>query len=178
MEEFVFKLVLLGDMGTGKSSLVMRFVRGEFHEHSESTIGAAFLSKSCEVDRAPTRIEIWDTAGQERYRSLAPMYYRGSQAAIVVFDITSKESFEGAKRWARDLQRSSEPGLVIALAGNKADLEHVRKVDAGEAESWARETGLIYYETSARSGAQVSDLFMEVRSRIWCPNRVAMMLDR
>lgn len=161
----MFKLVLLGDAGVGKSALVMRFVRDEYLEASESTIGAAFLSKSIELDnRTPVRIEIWDTAGQERYRSLAPMYFRGAQAAVVVFDITSRESFEGAKRWIRDLQRSSEEGLVILLAGNKSDLGSIRRVAADEAERYANESGLSYMETSARTAQNVEKAFFEVCS--------------
>ena len=170
-EEQVFKLVLLGDSGVGKSACVLRFVRDQYVEATESTIGAAFLSKSFEIDRRPVRAEIWDTAGQERYRSLAPMYYRGAQAAIVVFDITHRESFEGAKRWVRDLQRASEPGLVIALFGNKLDLaERLRKVDTAEAQAYASEAGLLFYETSARTAHNVSDAFIQVSS--WrCPLR-------
>ena len=160
----MFKLVLLGDAGVGKSALVLRFVRDEWSESSESTIGAAFLSKSFSVDRAPVRCEIWDTAGQERYRALAPMYYRGAAAALIVYDITSLESFEGAKRWVRELQRTSEPGLVIALCANKADLAHARKVGAAEGAAFAAEGGLLFLETSARSGVNVNEVFMEVRA--------------
>ena len=138
------KLVLLGDAGVGKSALVLQFVRGTFVEASESTIGAAFLSKSVEIDRAPVRMEIWDTAGQERYRNLAPMYYRGSQAAIGVFDVSSRDSFEGAKRWVRDLQHSNdESNIIIAFAGNKVDLERHRRVDYAEAQAYAEEAGLV-----------------------------------
>jgi len=165
MEELVFKLVLLGDAGVGKSALVLRFVRDEWSESSESTIGAAFLSKSFTVDRAPVRCEIWDTAGQERYRALAPMYYRGAAAALIVYDMTSRESFEGAKRWVHELQRTSEPGLVVALVANKADMGHARKVDAAEAAAFAAEDGLVFMETSARSGLNVAEVFIEVRGR-------------
>merc|ERR1712205_48184 len=117
-----FKLVLLGDSAVGKSSLVLRFVRGQFFEYQESTIGAAFLTQTVALNDTTVKFEIWDTAGQERYRSLAPMYYRGAAAAIVVFDITNKESFNGAKSWVKELQRRGDPNVVIALAGNKADL--------------------------------------------------------
>merc|ERR1711906_30660 len=97
------KLVLLGDMGAGKSSLVLRFVKGQFLDYQESTIGAAFLTQTVAVNDATVKFEIWDTAGQERYHSLAPMYYRGAAAAIVVYDITNKESFNGAKSWVKEL---------------------------------------------------------------------------
>ncbi|XP_013910062.1 PREDICTED: ras-related protein Rab-5B [Thamnophis sirtalis] len=124
-----FKLVLLGESAVGKSSLVLRFVKGQFHEYQESTIGAAFLTQSVCLDDTTVKFEIWDTAGQERYHSLAPMYYRGAQAAIVVYDITNQETFARAKTWVKELQRQASPNIVIALAGNKADLANKRMVD-------------------------------------------------
>eukprot|EP00630_Chrysocystis_fragilis_P010225 CAMPEP_0197411006 /NCGR_PEP_ID=MMETSP1165-20131217/31743_1 /TAXON_ID=284809 /ORGANISM="Chrysocystis fragilis, Strain CCMP3189" /LENGTH=228 /DNA_ID=CAMNT_0042937517 /DNA_START=45 /DNA_END=731 /DNA_ORIENTATION=- len=127
-----FKLVLLGDTAVGKSCLVVRFVRDEFFEFQEPTIGAAFLTQSVTLENATVKFEIWDTAGQERYRSLAPMYYRGAAAAIVVYDITNKESFNGAKSWVKELQRRGDPNVVIALAGNKADLHSKRRVACEE----------------------------------------------
>ncbi|KHJ88154.1 Ras family protein [Oesophagostomum dentatum] len=110
------------DFFSGKSSLVLRFVKGQFHEYQESTIGAAFLTQTVCLDDATVKFEIWDTAGQERYHSLAPMYYRGAQAAIVVYDITNQESFQKAKNWVKELQRQASPNIVMALAGNKADM--------------------------------------------------------
>lgn len=124
-----FKLVLLGESAVGKSSLVLRFVKGQFHEFQESTIGAAFLTQTVCLDDTTVKFEIWDTAGQERYHSLAPMYYRGAQAAIVVYDITNEESFSRAKNWVKELQRQASPNIVIALSGNKADLANKRAVD-------------------------------------------------
>uniref|UniRef100_A0A672UNJ8 RAB5B, member RAS onco family n=1 Tax=Strigops habroptila TaxID=2489341 RepID=A0A672UNJ8_STRHB len=124
-----FKLVLLGESAVGKSSLVLRFVKGQFHEYQESTIGAAFLTQSVCLDDTTVKFEIWDTAGQERYHSLAPMYYRGAQAAIVVYDITNQETFARAKTWVKELQRQASPSIVIALAGNKADLASKRMVE-------------------------------------------------
>ncbi|PPD72070.1 hypothetical protein GOBAR_DD31021 [Gossypium barbadense] len=99
------KLVLLGDVGTGKTSLVLRFVKGQFSDFQESTIGAAFFTQVLSLNEATVKFDIWDTAGQERYHSLAPMYYRGAAAAIVVYDITNSESFERAKKWVQELQR-------------------------------------------------------------------------
>ncbi|MBA0865978.1 hypothetical protein Goshw_016809, partial [Gossypium schwendimanii] len=142
--------VLLGDVGAGKSSLVLRFVKGQFVEFQESTIGAAFFSQTLAVNDATVKFEIWDTAGQERYHSLAPMYYRGAAAAIIVYDITNQRcgmtygvrkicngihrilqaSFERAKKWVQELQAQGNPGMVMALAGNKVDLLDARKVAA------------------------------------------------
>lgn len=100
-----FKLVLLGESAVGKSSLVLRFVKGQFHEYQESTIGAAFLTQTVSMEDSEVKFEIWDTAGQERYNSLAPMYYRGAQAAIVVYDILNQDSFQRAQTWVSELQR-------------------------------------------------------------------------
>ncbi|KAJ8601612.1 hypothetical protein CTAYLR_009771 [Chrysophaeum taylorii] len=157
-----FKLVLLGDTAVGKSCLVVRFVRDEFFEFQEPTIGAAFLTQSVNLENATVKFEIWDTAGQERYRSLAPMYYRGAAAAIVVYDITNKESFNGAKSWVKELQRRGDPNVVIALAGNKADLHTKRRVEYEEAQKYAEENCILHMETSAKNATNVKDLFREI----------------
>ena len=130
-------------------------MKGHYYEHQESTIGAAFLTQSVTVDNVIVKFEIWDTAGQERYHSLAPMYYRGAQASIIVYDITNPESFERAKTWVRELQRQASPNIVIALAGNKADLDNQRKVEYEEGAKYADENGLIFLETSAKSSQNV-----------------------
>eukprot|EP01138_Halocafeteria_seosinensis_P005349 gb/GECG01005468.1/.p1 GENE.gb/GECG01005468.1/~~gb/GECG01005468.1/.p1 ORF type:complete len:180 (+),score=20.44 gb/GECG01005468.1/:1-540(+) len=122
------KLVLLGNTSVGKSCLVVQFVRKEWYDYQEPTIGAAFLQQSVTLDDVTVKYEIWDTAGQERYRSLAPMYYRGAGAAIVVYDITNKESFDGAKSWITELQRRGDKNCIIALAGNKSDMAEEREV--------------------------------------------------
>jgi len=161
-----FKLVLLGDTAVGKSCLVVRFVRDEFFEFQEPTIGAAFLTQTVALEDATIKFEIWDTAGQERYRSLAPMYYRGASAAIVVYDITNKDSFNGAKTWVNELQRRGDPNVVIALAGNKMDLEHKRKVEFEEASTYAQENGILHMETSAKSATNVKALFVEIARKL------------
>ena len=168
---FQFKLVLLGDSAVGKSSLVLRFVRGQFFEYQESTIGAAFLTQTVALNDTTVKFEIWDTAGQERYHSLAPMYYRGAAAAIVVYDITNRDTFQRAKQWVKELQRQGNPNIVIALAGNKSDLNSKRKVEPEEAESCAAQFGAAIAQfgairrnsiahfgaTVAQFGAQLSD---------------------
>ncbi|MCO5549833.1 hypothetical protein L7F22_003307 [Adiantum nelumboides] len=160
------KLVLLGDMGAGKSSLVLRFVKGQFQEFQESTIGAAFFSQTVAVNETTVKFEIWDTAGQERYHSLAPMYYRGAAAAIIVFDITNNDSFVRAKKWVQELQRQGNENLVMALAGNKSDLASKRKVESEEAQTYSEENGLFYLETSAKSAQNVNELFYEIARRL------------
>jgi small GTP-binding protein len=161
-----FKLVLLGESSVGKSSLVLRFVKGQFHEFQESTIGAAFLTQTVQIDDTTVKFEIWDTAGQERYHSLAPMYYRGAQAAIVVYDITNKETFHKAQTWIKELQRQASPNIVIALAGNKLDLASKRAVSYEDAKAYADECSLLFMETSAKTAANVMDIFTSIAKKL------------
>uniref|UniRef100_A0A7S1S1H3 Uncharacterized protein n=1 Tax=Alexandrium catenella TaxID=2925 RepID=A0A7S1S1H3_ALECA len=162
-KSFHFKLVLLGDASVGKSCLVVRFAKGEFYEYQEPTIGAAFMTQTVNLNDVTVKFEIWDTAGQERYKSLAPMYYRGSAAAVVVYDITSKESFDAAKAWVGELQQTD---ALIALAGNKSDLDTSRKIRKEDAQAYADEMGIIFMETSAKSGTYVNELFREIAVKL------------
>ena len=132
----------------------------------ESTIGAAFLTQTVVLDDVTVRFEIWDTAGQERYHSLAPMYYRGAQAAVVVYDITSIESFERAQSWIRELQRQGNPNIVLALAGNKLDRAEARQVDLATAQNYAKENGILFMETSAKSAVNVNELFLAIAQKL------------
>lgn len=150
----------------GKSSLVLRFVKGQFHEYQESTIGAAFLTQTVNLDDTTVKFEIWDTAGQERYHSLAPMYYRGAQAAIVVYDITNQDTFQRAKTWVKELQRQASPNIVIALSGNKADLASKRMVDYEEAQAYAEENSLLFMETSAKTAMNVNEIFLAIAKKL------------
>ncbi|KAK3191747.1 Vacuolar protein sorting-associated protein 21 [Lecanicillium sp. MT-2017a] len=176
------KLVLLGEAAVGKSSLVLRFVNNDFQENKEPTIGAAFLTQKCNLPTRTIKFEIWDTAGQERFASLAPMYYRNAQAALVVYDITKPTSLVKAKHWVAELQRQASPGIVIALVGNKLDLAtessgaddgddgddsgDARKVPTEEAQAYAEEESLLFFETSAKTGVNVSEVFTAIANAI------------
>jgi len=165
-KQFQFKLVLLGDSAVGKSSLVLRFVKKQFYEYQESTIGAAFLTQTVNVKDYVVKFEIWDTAGQERYHSLAPMYYRGAASAVVVYDLTNRQSFVRAKSWVKELQKQGNPNIVIALAGNKLDLQEKRQVESDEAKSYADENGIMFMETSAKTDHNVTSLFEQIALKL------------
>ncbi|KAL1296999.1 hypothetical protein AAFC00_004595 [Neodothiora populina] len=193
------KLVLLGEAAVGKSSLVLRFVNNDFQPNKEPTIGAAFLTKKITLPTRQIKFEIWDTAGQERFASLAPMYYRNAQAALVVYDLTKPSSLVKARHWVAELQRQASPGIVIALCGNKSDLcgedseglgaddddddetaaatetaaeddadlnGDARKVSTREAKAYADEENLLFFETSAKNGTNVTDVFTAIANAI------------
>lgn len=163
-------------------------MNNDFQPNKEPTIGAAFLTQKCQLPNRTIKFEIWDTAGQERFASLAPMYYRNAQSALVVYDITKPSSLVKAKHWVAELQRQASPGIVIALVGNKLDLcdddapeteqaegedetaeddtGSARKVSAKEAKSYADEENLLFFETSAKTGHNVSEVFTAIANAI------------
>lgn len=168
------KLVLLGEAAVGKSSLVLRFVSNDFQENKEPTIGAAFLTQKCTIGDRTIKYEIWDTAGQERFASLAPMYYRNAQAALVVYDITKPASFIKARHWVKELHEQASKDITIALVGNKYDLvsdendsdDSLRKVSVDEGRALAEEEGLLFFETSAKTLYNVNEVFVAIGSKI------------
>ncbi|KAJ6226236.1 ras-related protein rab-5c [Anaeramoeba flamelloides] len=161
-----YKVVLLGDSGVGKSCLVLRFVRNEFFDNREPTIGASYLTKSLTVSEKEIKLQIWDTAGQERYQSLAPMYYRGSEVAIIVFDITSNDSYSRAKQWVDELYEKGIPDLIIGFVGNKSDLEEKRAIKKSDAKEYCSLHNLHYFETSAKTSKNVNEMFFSLAQEL------------
>ena len=125
----MFKCVIIGDTGVGKSNLLSRFARDEFTKDSKSTIGVEFATRQIEHDGKTIEAQVWDTAGQERYRAITAAYYRGAIGALLVYDITKRESFENCERWLRELRAHADPSIVAMLVGNKCDLRHLKAVD-------------------------------------------------
>lgn len=170
------KLVLLGEAAVGKSSLVLRFVSNDFQENKEPTIGAAFLTQRCTIGDKNIKFEIWDTAGQERFANLAPLYYRNSQAALVVYDVTKPASFIKARHWVKELKEQAPKNIIIALCGNKYDLildgetgaeiENSRQVSIEEGQNLASEEGALFFETSAKTAYNVNEVFMTIGEKI------------
>ncbi|XP_036842549.1 ras-related protein Rab-31-like isoform X2 [Oncorhynchus mykiss] len=156
------KVCLLGDTGVGKSSIVCRFVQDHFDHNVSPTIGASFLTKTVPCGHELHKFLIWDTAGQERFHSLAPMYYRGSAAAVIVYDITKLT----LKKWVKELKEHGPEDIIVALAGNKKDLGDIREVPMKEAKDFAESIAAIFMETSARNAVNVEELFQKISKQI------------
>merc|ERR1712130_254203 len=124
--DYLFKVVLIGDSGVGKSNLLSRFTRNEFNLDSKSTIGVEFATRSIQVDNKTIKAQIWDTAGQERYRAITSAYYRGAVGALLVYDISKQVTFENVERWLNELRDHADNNIVIMLVGNKSYLKHLR----------------------------------------------------
>lgn len=153
------KVVLVGDSGVGKTSLVVRQVRGTFHPFQEPTIGAAFCAQTLFIDNVDVELKVWDTAGQERYHSLTPLYFRGASAAILVYDMGRLHSFSTLQQWVKQMQRH-DPQLMIIVVGNKADLADHRSVREDDARAYAEQVKAEgYFETSAKTGEGVAQVF-------------------
>jgi Ras-related protein Rab-5C len=155
-----FKVVLMGASSVGKTSLFIRFSRGTFPGGSESTIGAAFVSREVQLERGTVALHVWDTAGQERYRSLVPRYSLGAAAIIIVFDLTDPDTFTSAKDWFAEAKEHHPSGVIWFLVGNKLDMPIT--VDVAKAQEFAALEGLKYTQTSAKTGENVNELFIQV----------------
>jgi len=160
------KIVLLGDAGVGKSSLLSRFITNEFATEVPPTLGAAFSSKEISIDSHTVKLNIWDTAGQERYRGLAKMYYRDASAAILVFDLTQPKTFLSFPMWLQELHDNGPKNLALSVAANKADIDAVEEGVVEEARQWAESVGAAFHLTSAKTSLGVEQLFRSMAQRL------------
>ncbi|WOH03011.1 hypothetical protein DCAR_0522402 [Daucus carota subsp. sativus] len=164
--DYLFKVVIIGDSGVGKSNLLSRFTKNEFSLDSKSTIGVEFATRSIRVDDKVVKAQIWDTAGQERYRAITSAYYRGAVGALLVYDVTRHVTFENVERWLKELRDHTDANIVIMLVGNKADLRHLRAVSTEDAKAFAEREKTYFMETSALESMNVENSFTEVLSQI------------
>ncbi|KAL6544834.1 Ras-related protein RABA1f [Orobanche minor] len=165
--DYLFKVVLIGDSGVGKSNLLSRFTKNEFSQQSKSTIGVEFATRSIHVDDKVVKAQIWDTAGQERYRAITSAYYRGAVGALLVYDVTRDVTFENVERWLKELRGHTDCNIVIMLVGNKADLRHLRAVPMEKAKAFAVRENIFFMETSALEAMNVEKAFTEVLTQIY-----------
>ncbi|ONK58859.1 uncharacterized protein A4U43_C08F470 [Asparagus officinalis] len=158
--DYVFKIVVVGDSAVGKTQVLGRFTRDEFCFDSKSTIGVEFQTRTITINRKRIKAQIWDTAGQERYRAVTSAYYRGALGAMLVYDVTKRQTFDHVARWLEELRAHADNSLVIMLIGNKADLTGQRAVSKEDAVEFAEEQGLFFSETSALTGDNVETAFL------------------
>ncbi|XP_022245484.1 ras-related protein Rab-4B isoform X1 [Limulus polyphemus] len=164
--DFLFKFLVIGSAGTGKSCLLHQFIENKFKAESSHTIGVEFGSKVVNVGGRSVKLQIWDTAGQERFRSVTRSYYRGAAGALLVYDITSRETYNALTNWLTDARTLASPNIIILLVGNKKDLEDDREVTFLEASRFAQENELMFLETSALSGENVEEAFLKCAKSI------------
>ncbi|KAJ1889411.1 GTPase Ryh1 [Kickxella alabastrina] len=157
-----YKLVFLGEQSVGKTSIITRFMYDTFDTTYQATIGIDFLSKTMYLEDRTVRLQLWDTAGQERFRSLIPSYIRDSSVALVIYDITNRESFSQTSRWIDDVRAERGNDVIIVLVGNKTDLNESRQVSTEEGEKKARDLNVMFMETSAKAGHNVKALFKKI----------------
>ncbi|KAK8930938.1 Ras-related protein RABA2a [Platanthera zijinensis] len=165
--DYLFKVVLIGDSGVGKSNLLSRFTRNEFCLESKSTIGVEFATRTLQVEGRIIKAQIWDTAGQERYRAITSAYYRGALGAVLVYDVTKPTSFENISRWLKELRDHADSNIVIMLVGNKTDLKHLQAVASEDAQGFSEKEGLSFVETSALEAINVEKAFEMILGDIY-----------
>ncbi|KAA8527322.1 hypothetical protein F0562_034581 [Nyssa sinensis] len=158
-QQYLFKVVIIGDSAVGKSNLLSRYARNEFNMHSKATIGVEFQTQTMDIDGKEVKAQIWDTAGQERFRAVTSAYYRGTVGALIVYDISRRTTFDSIGRWLDELKTHSETTVARMLVGNKCDLENIRAVSVEEGKSLAEAEGLFFMETSALDSTNVKKAF-------------------
>jgi small GTP-binding protein len=169
--DFLYKIVLIGDSGVGKSNILSRFVRDEFIGEMRSTIGVEFAVRNIKIDDKIVRLQIWDTAGQERYRAITSAYYRGAIGALVVYDISNKKSFENLPKWLDELRKYTSDKSFITIIGNKSDLSHLRQITTIEVENFCRENNFCFLETSALTKNNIDLAFQNLVLEIYNKNK-------
>eukprot|EP01155_Anaeramoeba_flamelloides_P002351 Anaeramoba_flamelloidesa1058030_33.p1 GENE.a1058030_33~~a1058030_33.p1 ORF type:complete len:206 (+),score=36.65 a1058030_33:20-637(+) len=157
-----FKICFIGDEGVGKTSIITRFIYESFDPETQSTVGVDFLSKTIHIENQSIRLQLWDTAGQERFRCLLPSYIRNSSLAVLVFDVTNQQSFENLDFWLQTVKEIRGEDVIIFYIGNKTDLKEQRKISTEDLKKKAEEKGFIYFETSAKSGFNIKQMFQKV----------------
>eukprot|EP00002_Diphylleia_rotans_P008043 TRINITY_DN1773_c0_g1_i1.p1 TRINITY_DN1773_c0_g1~~TRINITY_DN1773_c0_g1_i1.p1 ORF type:complete len:207 (+),score=42.76 TRINITY_DN1773_c0_g1_i1:49-669(+) len=164
--DYLFKVLIIGDSGTGKSCLMTRFVDDTYSDHFISTIGVDFKIKTLSLQEKVIKLQIWDTAGQDRFRAITQSYYHGAHGILVVYDVTNKPSFDHLQYWFGEINQHANPNVVTVLVGNKIDLVKDRVVDRAEAMALAESKSIKYLESSAKSGENVLDAFMNLITEI------------
>jgi small GTP-binding protein len=157
--QYIFKLILIGNSGVGKSSIIQRYMKNTFEESYKCTIGVDFLMKTLNLNGKTVKLQLWDTAGQEKYKSMVASYYRGANVALVVFDITSHASFDSLPVWIENYYKNGPEEKNIILIGNKKDMEESRQVTRQEAEIFSETNNMMYFETSAKEGDNIEYIF-------------------
>jgi len=165
-KSYQFKVVLLGEGCVGKTSLMLRFINDQFNDKHISTVQAAFMKKKLRIGNNSVELAIWDTAGQERYHALSPIYYRGSNGAFLVYDITDIDSFQRIKNWVKELRTALGNDVVLCIVGNKSDLEKSRNVSIQDAEEYAASVGAEHFSTSAKLNKGVTELFLDISQKM------------
>ena len=164
--DYLLKYIIIGDAAVGKSNLLLRYVHGQFKPEYQLTIGVEFGAKNIEIGSKIFRIQIWDTAGQENFRSITRAYYKNSVCALVVYDISSRDSFSNVMSWIEDCRNQSPKTIFIVLVGNKCDLEDKRQVTYEEGKDLADKNELLFFESSAKDGINVDDIFVNSAKEI------------
>ncbi|ODQ67370.1 ras-domain-containing protein [Nadsonia fulvescens var. elongata DSM 6958] len=165
--DYLFKVVLTGDSGVGKTNILDRFSRNEFNLDSKSTIGVEFATRTVQIDDKHVKAQIWDTAGQERYRAITSAYYRGAVGALLMYDITNSASYKSIAKWMEEIREQADPNIVLMLVGNKSDLKHLRAVPTKEAKNFASQNKLLFIETSALDATNVDLAFQNILTEVY-----------
>ena len=165
--DYLLKYIIIGSPSVGKSRIVERFIKNSFIENYEITVGVEFGEKNIEIEDKIIRIQIWDTAGQELYKSITRTYYKSCVCAIIVYDITSRKSFNDITNWIEDCIKYSPKTVLMVLIGNKCDLEQSREVSTEEGQELSDKNGISFYETSAREGTNIKEIFQKTGEEIY-----------